>query len=150
MADSSYLCCKCLKTALPFNYIIDECEYSNVISNFFCDVPISNLFSLNAQQLSILNNNGLINNEDIQAYKLLDVSNKYYAPDEIKPALISKFQMENNISILHINAQSLAPKLRKLNMLLAQIGHDFDIIAVSETWESDFNFDLILIPFPGM
>ena len=54
--------------------------------------------------------------------------------------------MSNNISLLHVNARSLANKLEYIELLLKLISNDFDILPVSETWETEYNTHLISIP----
>ena len=41
---------------------------------------------------------------------------------------------KSEFSIFHSNIQSLQNKLDKIHILLADLGHTFDIIALSETW----------------
>ena len=48
-----------------FSYIDDQPEFLNVLLNLFINFPIFNTFWPNNQQLSILNNNSILKNDDI-------------------------------------------------------------------------------------
>ena len=47
--------------------------------------------------------------------------------------------------MLHINARSLLSTLNNLQVLLVVVNVKFDVIAVSETWETDLNDQLLHI-----
>jgi hypothetical protein len=140
----------CKLTLMPFNHIDDECEYRNVLLHFFHDVPVLNLFSLDTRQLSLLANTKLINNEDIDpdmhAFNHLDINCKYLSPVDVKQTLTEKFKNHDILAVLHLNARSLVPKLTQLHLLLTQLDIEFDIIAISETWESESNKSMVHIP----
>ena len=46
------------------------------------------------------------------------------------------------LSIIHVNCRSLNSNFDKLNQMLNDLQHKFDIIAVSETWLNKYNSDL--------
>ena len=49
------------------------------------------------------------------------------------------------MSVIHINARSMLAKLGQIDLLLKSIQGDFDILVVSETWESVNNTHLFNI-----
>ena len=49
------------------------------------------------------------------------------------------------MSVIHINARSMLAKLGQFDLLLKSMQGDFDILAVSETWESVNNTHLLNI-----
>ena len=54
--DEDNFCSKCISDNLPFNYIVDQHEYMNVILNLFLNVSIFCNFVPNKQHLRIINN----------------------------------------------------------------------------------------------
>ena len=59
---------------------------------------------------------------------------------------IGRLNVSNKLSVLHINARSMLVKLGQIDVFLKAILDGFDILAVSETWESNFSEQLINIP----
>ena len=66
----------------PFNYTDDDFEFINFVLNFFNDFSIFSGFVPNAQQLSLVNNNTLLLDDDIDpdinSYNSLSMSCNYY------------------------------------------------------------------------
>ena len=118
-------------------------------SKFFINFPIFKSFWPNNQQLSILNNNSILNNDDIDpdknVYNLLHEDCRYYLSCELQDA-IGRLDVSNKLSILYINAHSMLGKLGQICVLLKAILDCFDILAMSKTRESTFNEQLINIP----
>ena len=54
--------------------------------------------------------------------------------------------LQHELSFIHFNARNMVNKLVYIELLLKSITNDFDILAVSETWENDLNSSLINIP----
>lgn len=69
--------------------------------------------------------------------------NKYYDKDAFKASAASCSR--NDLSILHLNAQSLKSKEERVCMLLDDFKYNFDILAFSETWFTD-EYE---VQFPG-
>jgi len=65
---------------------------------------------------------------DENFYEQINFKCNYYAYDDVNKNVDSL----NNLSLVHINARSLLPKLNDINRLLDQVS--FDIVAISETW----------------
>ena len=122
---------------MPFNYIDNDFEFINLLLNFFNDFPIFSGFVPNAQQLSLLNNNTILLDSDIDPdinfYNSLSMSCNYYLPDELVDCIDSHLMSK---SLIHINARSMVNKLEYVE-LLKYIKNNFDILAVSETWKND-------------
>ena len=129
-----FYCQRCISSVLPFNYVDDDFEFINLLLNFFNDFPIFSGFVPNAQQLSLLNNNTILLDDDIDpdvnSYNSLSMSCKYYLPNELGEC-IEKSHMTSNLSLIHINARSMGKKLEYIEILLKTIKNNFDILAVS-------------------
>ena len=69
-----FYCQRCISSVLSFNYIDDDFEFINLLLNFFNDFPIISGFVPNAQQLSLLNNNTILLDDDID----LDINSYDY------------------------------------------------------------------------
>ena len=132
-----------MSSALPFNYIEESFELINFLLNFFHDFPIFSCFVPNAQQLSLLNNNTILLDDDIDpgvnSYNSLSMSCNYYLLDDLVEC-IEKSHLASNLSHIHINARSMVNKLDYIE-LLKTIKTNFDILAVSETWEYDLSLN---------
>ena len=81
---------------------------------------------------------------DSNVYNVIDNDSKYYLPGEVKVA-IDKLNICNEFSVLYINARSLWSKIDNPQVLLEVVNVKFDVIAASETWESDVNDQLLHI-----
>ena len=66
----------------------------------------------------------------------LIVKSNYYDIDDFNK-LTKKFEIDNNISILNINARSLIKHFNELTAILNDISISFDVITVEETWLND-------------
>ena len=128
-----------MSEALPFNYLSDDFEFVNFLLHFFNGFPIFSGFVPNAQQLSLLNNNVILLDDeidpDVNSCRTLITPCNYYLPNEIADRT-EESQFASNLSLIHINARSMVNKLV----------NDFDILAVSVTWENNLNTHLINIP----
>ena len=145
---SKYVCNTCSISHFPFNHITDDAEFLCTMLNFFNDFPAFNRHDLNGPRLSILNNIDICDDQDLNIdhhlYNHYDVDSKYYLPDEVHLTPEMKNRL-GTFSVFHINARSLLHKIDYLELLLKTMNLDFDIIAVSETWETDDNNTLINI-----
>ena len=61
-----------------------------------------------------------------------DVGSAYYLDDEFN-GMIENKSIENNFSLIHINARSLSKNLDHLNIYLTSLSDMFSVIAISET-----------------
>ena len=59
---------------------------------------------------------------------------KYYTENNLNNLTAGKTQDCNTLSILHVNARSLAKKFKSLLLYLELLNVKFDIIALSEVW----------------
>ena len=94
----------------------------------------------------MLNNIKVTKDDDIDpdsnVHNVIDNDSKYYLPCEVNVA-IDKLNIYNEFSVLHIKSRSLLSKLDNLHVLLDVINVKFDVIAVSDTWETDLNDQLV-------
>ena len=54
--------------------------------------------------------------------------------------------IDNNCSVLHVNAKSLYKNLDYLQVYLRTFNHNFSVIAISETWANNDSMSLLNIP----
>ena len=79
-----------------------------------------------------------------------NTKSSYYLEDEFNNMLMRR-NIDNNFSVLHVNARIL-PKnlftsvLTYLQVYLQTLNNNFSVIAVSETWTSNDNMSLLNIP----
>ena len=143
---NNYFCEMCNTSLFPFNHIECDNDFINVLLHFFNDFPLFKS-SFSKHQLEIINM-PIINNDDIDPdiniYDQFVASSNYYLPNDVSNCMTNT--TSGNVSVLHLNARSLIPKLDQLGLLLNNLNIDLDIIAVSETWESDNNKHLLYIP----
>jgi len=144
-----YICHVCLCSIFPFNHVSDDTEFVSLLLNFFSDFPTFSKHDLNGARLSILNNFSLLEDRDLDAdfnlYNNYDIDSKYYLPGAVSSINELK-NSSNRFTVLHLNARSLLHKMDHLQTLLQIINLDMDVIAVSETWETSINSDLMNIP----
>ena len=69
----------------------------------------------------------------------------YYIPSELQNAIDKADTINNQLLSININARSILAKLGQIDLLLKSTQGDFDILAVSETWESANNTHLLNI-----
>lgn len=58
---------------------------------------------------------------------------------------IASFGDKANFSVIHLSIQSLMRNFNKLSSLLTNLNVPFSVIAVSETWLTDFTAQLVNI-----
>ena len=70
----------------------------------------------------------------------------YYTEDEFNDKIVSKTQAVSTLSIIHFNiihfnARSMSANFNKLKSVLSPFDFTYDMIAITETWLSDDDFD---------
>jgi len=146
---NNYICIACSRSIFPFNYLTDDIEFHHLLLNFFNDLPLFNSFNVDGPRLSILNNFDLVDDRNVDAdlnyYNQFDIDSKYYLAPDIKslPELQSP---SNHFVILHLNARSLLNKLAHLEILMNALTINIDVIAITETWETNYNEHLLHLP----
>ena len=84
-------------------------------------------------------NNNFVNLTDKEPDKMMLNSNfKYYDNHEFHK-LKQKWSNNRNFSIFHTNIYLLQANSDKLELLTNNLNHDFNVIALSETWTSENN-----------
>ena len=111
----------------PFNHSLDDKDFKDSLFEFFqCDKDV-NLTRLNNLVLDIFSLNRDDDEEECEFYQF-NVPCQYY---------FSEFHSNSapkNISLFHLNAQSIPSKYLRIEDLLQSIDHKFDVYAFSETW----------------
>jgi len=72
---------------------------------------------------------------DSNFHKHLTKDSKYYS-DKLFNA---KFKSVNGLSLIHVNARSLHHNYKQIEQYLIVLDTTFDVIAISETWQTDTN-----------
>ena len=139
---SQFLCFKCLDETFPFfNCNIDEILDATFNSNYACKcIKGLEMNSMKDRQQSILNMNNLnFNKFSNQAQHDPDVgivnntNFSYYTTHDLHK-LSNNLKDRNHFSIFHSNICSLQGNFEKLELLLNDIELEFDIVALTETW----------------
>ena len=130
---------------------LDDFDFQTCLYNFsHCNKHNPNLI-MNSHQLCITSKYKPCNS-DIDPDKFYynqmqnETSSPYYLEDEFNSMLI-KINIDNNFSVLHVNARSLHKNLDYLQVYLRTLNHNFSIIAISETWAN--NDSMLLLNIPG-
>jgi hypothetical protein len=143
----SWECSACIKLKFPFSDIPDcEIEEQTFNSNFNCICKTKNISSQNITK-EIFNFSKMnfdtdknfnieTDNNDIEDATQLSVDFSYYLTHDFHK-LIQKQKSPKNISILHSNICSLRGNFDKLEQLIINLDHEFDVIALTETWNSN-------------
>ena len=156
--SSVWYCTKCSEEMLPYNHIYDDDEFLIALSDNW-DLPdvipydlvqnnnkIFLPFDLN-ENLDIYNHMAEID-PDINYYSnqcnTLFNSCDYYLENSFNKK-IQEFAIDaNSFSLMHCNIRSAVKNLSKLETYLSNLDHNFSIIALSESWLKDHNFQLYL------
>ena len=96
------------------------CEIKMAYNNFSCSTP------------TFLQNTSFNNGNSCNQYCDLQNLNNF-------------FSTKNRLTVLHANMRSLGKNFSKLEELIAELNKSPDIVAVSETWLSDFKVNKVLI-----
>ena len=143
-----YLCITCSKEIFP----LYQCDYDEIInnsfnSNFICicnenqpllsavtELKKDTYLNLN----DVLNNSGKDNhcNYDPNENILNTIDFKYYSTHDFHK-LKCNVRHDQSFSLLHTNISSLQGNFEKLEYLLADLDYNFDIIALTETWNPE-------------
>ena len=148
---NSYYCLDCTTSCFPFNHILGNDEFINTLMYFFLDFPMScNYVTINGvNRLNAYSDTVLTASDnadpDVHLYNPLLTDTKYFLPSELKNTLrLQKFS--SSLSLLHINARSMLNKINSIEFLINSISFDFNIIAITETWETESNSSLLKLP----
>ena len=143
-------CIECQNDKFVFNHIsIKDIVSMSFNSNFQCPCLDSSLNSfLSRRKLYTLDLFKKSDNdkfyiqpdpiEEIDRGLKIDTHFDYYEEHDFHK-LVKSPQLSNKgiFSIFHTNIESIHNKLDNLHISLANLGHTFDVIALSETWTVD-------------
>ena len=136
-----WFCVKCTEIMFPFGSV-DNAELSN-LNNF--DFPS---FVDSAPSFEITS--GLINLPNLDDYDIdehlpSNVNSSYHTLQDFSTLDTS----DNDLSLLHLNIRSLSLHVDELASTLATLKINFDVIGVSETWNSFENPIEANVEIPG-
>ena len=142
----TYMCQICNDNTFPFNKLItidDETFNSNFFNNSMKheqNIIDSENFKdqiLNLKKLTFNKNSYHANFDPDEEIK--DNSNfSYYTTKEFHK-LRDRIKEDKKFSLIHSNIQSLNCNFDKLEYLIKEVDHQFDVIAVTETWNDENN-----------
>ena len=72
-------------------------------------------------------------------------SSSYYLEDEFN-GMLNQRNIDNNFSVLHVNARNLYKNLDYLQVYVRTLNHNVSVIAISETWANNDSLSLLNIP----
>ena len=150
----TWYCTKCIGQILPYNHIFDDCDFLSALSENWSltnTLPIDMItnqnhlflpFELNESESHPL----LDADPDMQyynnQYNSVLYSCDYYLEDSCNDKIKKEGISNTAFSLLHSNIRSAVRNLQNFESYLASIDHQFKIIALSESWLKDHNFDL--------
>ena len=151
---SEWLCEPCLSNVFPFNHIEDQDEFDDTLFNLFRSG--SSLCFLSDKIFSPIDVNADFNefdmlndlDPDINFYNSVQQSIgkcKYYFEDMFNDE-IRKNTASNFLSMIHINIRSAKKNLGNFEAYLHLLDLKFKIIALTESWLQDSNWDLYNLP----
>ena len=148
--DQNYICQICIKEHLPVSAVVSTSDTAkSVEAPQFCCPSNTNLVNDKGCGLCIECNNDCLVCDvcpDLQRVCDICLSCKNYDVDSFSK-LFKAIERDNNISVLHVNADSLPCNFEKLENLMIRSNVYPDIIAISETrLNDDHNLNLIQIP----
>ena len=139
--DVSWFCKPCHTIMFPFGSMENE-ELSNLFS---FDVPSFIDFAPSFEITSDLLNLPNLDDYDIDEHLPASINSSYHTLQEI-----SNFNSsENDLALIHMNIRSLSFHFDELVSTLACLKLNFDVIGVSETWDSFENPIKMNVEIPG-
>ena len=156
--NDDWYCEYCLQSIFPFNAVVNNEEFCNLILCSHLAIKTSDIESLNSLAYNPFiydRKRVLLNNVDIDPdlnYFNSEVSTSnctYFLPEELKSVLMSYNSRACNLdklSIMHINCAGLLSKLDSIIELNNMLNNPFHAIAVSETWLTNLDEDQAIIP----
>ena len=123
-----WFCIKCTKLMFPFGSLDTE-ELSNL---YDFDVPSFFDSALSFEIASCLTNLPNLHDYDIDEHLPSTVNSSYHTLQGLSTLSTS----ENDFSLFHMNTRSLSLHFDDLISTLASLKINFDVIGVSETWNS--------------
>ena len=150
---SNWICDICVNI-FPFNNIIsNESFVKNVTNNdtqpnLTCDKLLFNTFEVHEDNMDTQNMLPCTDTDPDQHYysqlhdsqKLCD--SKYYNIDEFNRATIRNVNYKK-FSMYHCNIRSATKNGNNLSIHMKALNHEFDVIALTETWLNDLNSDIV-------
>ena len=139
--DVPWFCLKCTKIMFPFGSLEDY-ELSNLNnSDFpsFVDTAVS--FEITSGLTNLPN----LEDYDIDEHLPSNVNSGYHTMQDLSSIDVS----EKDLSIFHVNIRSLSLHLDELLSILTSLKINFDVIGVSETWNSLENPIKTNVEIPG-
>ena len=130
-----------------FTTLVDDFDFLTYLYNFsHCNKPNPNLIK-NSHQLCLISKYKPCNSDiDPDKFNYNQMQNETSASEGEFNSMLIQRNIDNNFSVLHVNARSLHKNLDYLQMYLRTLNHNFSVIAVSETWASNDNMSLLNIP----
>ena len=139
--NKTWECLSCQAIKFPFSALYDhEMQKESFNSNFSCKcqknvashIKSDFKFRFYSNELNDKCRQNLIDFNDEQLQKIaLEPNFKYYQNHEFHK-LINK--LHKKFSILHVNICSINANSENLELLINNLDHNFDVLALSETW----------------
>lgn len=136
-----WFCLKCTELIFPFGSIENE-ELINLNNlNFPSFVDSAPSFEITSGLMNLPN----LDDYDIDEHIPSNVNSSYHTLQDLTTLNTS----ESDLSMLHLNIRSLSLHLDELVSTLATLKINFDVIGLSETWNSFENPIQINVEIPG-
>ena len=152
--SSSWYCIRCAENIFPYYSIYDDNDFLSALSENWDLSEVVSLEMLNHQDQLFSpfelneNFNGPLSetDPDIHYYnnqcKMFMSSCDYWLENSFNDK-VNEIKIEKNtFSLIHSNIRSAAKNLNKLDSYLSNLNHMFTVVALSESWLKDQNFEL--------
>ena len=154
---NEWYCMLCLSDALPFINIEDDIDYIEALNHKdhfeicwdIVDDKIFNPFTLTDDERGILQLDEIDPDENYYNDLMCHSSTlcKYYLQDDFNKELLSYVaDPSNSFSLCHFNIRSLQENFTSMQSYLDSLDLNFTFLGVTETWNTDRNFDLFNLP----
>ena len=139
--DVPWFCLNCTKIMFPFGQLDNE----ELLNLHGCDIP-SWVDSVPSFKItSGLTNLPNLDDYDIDEHLPSNINSNYHTLQDLSTFSNS----ENDLSLFHMNVRSLSLHFDELFSTLATLKTNFDVIGVSETWNSFENPIKTNVEIPG-
>ena len=159
VTENTWICMCCSQSIFPFNHIIDDDSFIAEMSQYYQDIPyivqcINENMTFNPFSIDDIDENIQLFScdPDINFYnsfsQQISQCSKYYSIESFNEKVDGLFTSERKVfSMGHLNIAGLPAHKVEFEIFLSCLHMSFSVIAITETWLKDINYDIY--NFPG-